>query len=202
MLRNTVAACLAAFLIAAPQAQAQDEQQSQTTEQQSAENIEFVRAIGSGEWLTSDLIGQSVRNSEGDSVGELNALIIGEDSEVTAAVLGVGGFLGLGEKRVAMNFDAVDRKMDEDGNVVLTANLTREQLESAPEFEGSRSSGTMEQTGEAASEAGDEAMTESERAAQEAQEMAGQAAEKAEEAAEAARREASEQTDGGSTTQN
>ncbi|MFP4537661.1 MAG: PRC-barrel domain-containing protein [Dichotomicrobium sp.] len=198
MLRNTAAACIAALLIAVPQAQAQDQEQSQ----KSGEDIEFVRAIGSGEWLSSDLIGQSVNNSEGETIGDVNGLIIGDDNEVTAAVIGVGGFLGIGEKSVAVNYDAVERKKNEDGEVVLSANLTKEQLESAPEFEGSRSSDTMEQTGDAASEAGDEAMTETEQAAQEAQEMAGQAAEKAEEAAEAARQKASEQTDGESTTQN
>ena len=49
-------------------------------------------------------------------------------------VVGVGGFLGIGEKDVAVAFAAIEPRTDEDGDVTLYFNATLEQLEAAPEF--------------------------------------------------------------------
>ncbi len=49
-------------------------------------------------------------------------------------MVGVGGFLGIGEKDVAVAFSAIEPRTDEDGDVTLYLNATQEQLEAAPEF--------------------------------------------------------------------
>jgi len=49
-------------------------------------------------------------------------------------IVGVGGFLGIGEKDVAVNFAAIEPRSDADGNVSLYLNAPQEQLEAAPEF--------------------------------------------------------------------
>ena len=49
-------------------------------------------------------------------------------------IVGVGGFLGIGEKDVAVNFASIEPRSDEDGDVSLYLNATQEQLEAAPEF--------------------------------------------------------------------
>jgi PRC-barrel domain len=53
-------------------------------------------------------MGRSVHSSadpQSDNIGDINDLIIGEDGTITHAVVGVGGFLGIGEKDVAVPFD-------------------------------------------------------------------------------------------------
>ena len=49
-------------------------------------------------------------------------------------IVGVGGFLGIGEKDVAVNFAAIEPRSDADGDVSLYLNAPQEQLEAAPEF--------------------------------------------------------------------
>ena len=53
---------------------------------------------------------------------------------VTAAVIGVGGFLGIGEKSVGVPIEALEPRQDEDGEIQLVTMLSREELEQAPEF--------------------------------------------------------------------
>lgn len=80
-------------------------------------------------------IGQSVYNSADESIGSINDLIMEKDGGITAAVIGVGGFLGIGEKWVAVPFNniAVNQAPDS-GEVKLTTTETAESLQAAPEF--------------------------------------------------------------------
>lgn len=86
--------------------------------------------------LADDLIGTSVRTApgqDGEEIGTVNDLVLDADNRVTAVVIGVGGFLGVGEKNVAVTFDQLEKTQAE-GRTVLIANLNRAQLEQAPEF--------------------------------------------------------------------
>ncbi len=73
-------------------------------------------------------VGASVHNAEGERIGEVHDLIVGGDQRVTHAVIDVGGFLGLGEKRVLMPFEEL--KTDAAGEIIVPAN--RGQLEALP----------------------------------------------------------------------
>lgn len=84
---------------------------------------------------TSTYVGQTVYNAGDEKVGEINDLIIKKDGGVEAAVIGVGGFLGLGEKNVAVPFDRI--QISEQANtdaLKLTTTETAETLKAAPEF--------------------------------------------------------------------
>ena len=50
-------------------------------------------------------------------------------------IVGVGGFLGLGEKDVALSFDQLSFATDNDGDLTVTMNATKESLQSAPAYE-------------------------------------------------------------------
>ena len=79
-------------------------------------------------------IGRSVYSSEdpeSDNIGDINDLIVSEDGSITHAVVGVGGFLGIGEKDVAVPFDEL-QVVERDGDIRLVYASTREQLEAAP----------------------------------------------------------------------
>jgi len=87
--------------------------------------------------IASAFIGRSVFSSEdpeSDNIGEVNDLIIGVDGMITHAVIGVGGFLGIGEKDVAVPFDEL-QVVEQDGDIRLIYASTREQLEAAEEFD-------------------------------------------------------------------
>lgn len=84
--------------------------------------------------LASNWIGQTLYNSADESLGDINDLLFNQDGKVAAVIIGVGGFLGIGEKEVAIAFDSINASSDADGNVKLVASVTREQIDAAPEF--------------------------------------------------------------------
>ncbi|WP_152095509.1 PRC-barrel domain-containing protein [Rhizobium dioscoreae] len=80
-------------------------------------------------------MGQSVYNGQNESIGSINDLILQKQGGVIAAVVGVGGFLGLGQKNVAVPFDKINATQNpQDGTVKLTTTETADSLKAAPEF--------------------------------------------------------------------
>lgn len=72
-----------------------------------------------------------------DDVGEISDLVIGEDGQVKAVLTDIGGFLGMGEKTVAVAMDelAVIQDGDSPNDYFTVLTSDRALLESAPEFE-------------------------------------------------------------------
>jgi hypothetical protein len=58
-----------------------------------------------GQWRSSKLVGVNVYNATNESLGEINELLIDSSGKIQAAVIGVGGFLGMGERNVAIPFE-------------------------------------------------------------------------------------------------
>jgi len=88
--------------------------------------------------LATEIIGKRVYSSadpNADHIGEVNNLVIGENGQVAAVVIGVGGFLGIGEKDVAVNFGELQRVTAQDGAEHFVLPATKEALEAAPKFE-------------------------------------------------------------------
>lgn len=84
--------------------------------------------------LASRLIGFPVYTSaaaDAEHLGEINDLVIGDDGNVAAVILGVGGFLGVGEKNVAIDYSQMEWTVAEDNTERLVLAVTREQLETA-----------------------------------------------------------------------
>ena len=96
--------------------------------------------------LGSDLIGASVTNANGDSIGKTSDVLVDKSNKtVDAVVIDVGGFLGIGSKSVAIPLDklTIGARPDEG---VRTA-MTKEQLESLPAFEGRKEAPAAPATG-------------------------------------------------------
>jgi sporulation protein YlmC with PRC-barrel domain len=128
------------------------------TQMKTASDIDYVTRQKPSEWSAQALIGRDVVNREGEDLGEINNVIINESGEVVAIKIGVGGFLGLGEKDVGVPFDALNfetakelmaaekggtadkdeewsaRFEREHSNIKVVLDATREQLENAAEF--------------------------------------------------------------------
>ncbi|WP_010137318.1 PRC-barrel domain-containing protein [Oceanicola sp. S124] len=84
--------------------------------------------------LAADLIGAPVYNGQDEKVGDINDLIIALGGNVEGVVIGVGGFLGLGEKDVAIEMAQLDVATSEGDVQRLVTSASRADLESAPEF--------------------------------------------------------------------
>jgi hypothetical protein len=98
------------------------------------ETEEVIPAQEENEMLASDLLGADV-NLADESIGKVSDLIIGDDHIIKGVVVGVGGFLGIGEKNVALSMDMISvQPTEEAGEFELSANTTREELESFEEF--------------------------------------------------------------------
>ncbi|WP_026481284.1 PRC-barrel domain-containing protein [Ahrensia sp. 13_GOM-1096m] len=84
---------------------------------------------------SDDLIGSDIKNTAGESLGDVEQIIVSTEGDLAGVIVGVGGFLGIGEKSVAINFDAITFETDPDsGDTLLVLNSTKEELEAAPEF--------------------------------------------------------------------
>ncbi len=83
----------------------------------------------------NDYIGKQIYNAGDESIGKVNDLILEENGGIVAAVVGVGGFLGIGSKDVALPMSKISMTRDAEKNDVrLTTTETVEALQSAPEF--------------------------------------------------------------------
>src|SRR5689334_24820353 len=60
-----------------------------------------------GNWRASKVVGLNVYNDKNESVGSINDLLTDKSGKIVAVVIGVGGFLGVGEHLVAVPFDKV-----------------------------------------------------------------------------------------------
>lgn len=67
----------------------------------------FVTVPESGAWRVSDLEGKEVYSAENESLGQINDVLVSQDGSVNAVIVGVGGFLGIGERNVAVDISAL-----------------------------------------------------------------------------------------------
>lgn len=103
------------------------------------------------DFFASDLIGMRIYNvevefdatqpmvadaeKEWDDIGEINDIIVTADGNVSAVILGVGGFIGIGERDVSVPMSSIQVLTEADNNDrFLVVKTSKEMLEKAPEF--------------------------------------------------------------------
>jgi sporulation protein YlmC with PRC-barrel domain len=79
------------------------------------------------------MIGKNVYDANGTKVGEVNNLLVGADGRVHAAVVEFGGFLGIGENKVAVSWDQLNITQDR-----ITTAMTEDQIKAAPRWDKNR----------------------------------------------------------------
>ena len=94
-------------------------------------SVEELKTIARGWSATKQILGKSVYNDKNDKVGDVDDLIIAPDSSASYAIIGVGGFLGLGERQVAI---PVNRLKHSEGRIVLPG-ATKDALQAMPSFQ-------------------------------------------------------------------
>jgi hypothetical protein len=94
----------------------------------------FVTVQPEGQWLVGWFIGQPVTNESGEWIGDINDVLFDKSGRIANVVIGTGGFLGIGEKTVALPFNARSIASGADGRRVVTLALSKQQLKAAPDF--------------------------------------------------------------------
>lgn len=85
------------------------------------------------EFRTSKLVGSKVYNEANENIGSIEDIILKSDGAMDEVVLSVGGFLGIGDKYVAVPFSSL--KIERDGsNIRITTNGTKESLKALPDY--------------------------------------------------------------------
>ena len=129
------------------------------------------------------LIGAKVRGSEGKIIGDIEDLIMTEDHRVVGVIMGVGGFLGAGEKRIGVRLSSLQLS-ERNGRVDVALPVTREILKAVPAFKRARPPKSLvERAIEKARELADKTSATSSDAYAKAKESAGPMIEKAKEKA-------------------
>ena len=97
-------------------------------------DAKFIGEQSSDDVLSSELIGLNVYDHADETLGDVNDIVWTKDGAIEAIIVGVGGFLGIGEKNVAVAYDAINVSTDADGNKKLVLDATADELAAAPEF--------------------------------------------------------------------
>lgn len=107
--------------------QAQD--QPADAAQGTAAAFDYIKGQEEGQVRAEELIGRDVTNAQDEAIGQISDLLLDQEQKVTGVIVGVGGFLGIGQKNVALPIEAV--QIDQE---MVRVEATSEQLEQAPEF--------------------------------------------------------------------
>ena len=94
-------------------------------------SVTELKEVMKGWSAKKQILGKDVYNDAGDKIGEIDDLIVTPSKSVSYAIVGVGGFLGIGEHQVAVS---VSRFKQQAGKIVLRG-ATKDALKAAPKFE-------------------------------------------------------------------
>lgn len=112
-----------------PEMTADPADETAATEAAPADAMAAGEAVDLATWAEADLIGKRVYGPGDEDVGEISAVSVDADGKIAAAVVDVGGFLGIGEKPVALDSSMLTLVKEADGNVFFRVAATQEQLE-------------------------------------------------------------------------
>ena len=107
--------------------------QSDSTKTQTTSEAKTLTSLPSPSVSIREIYNQSVYDSANNKIGEVQDILLSPDGRATALMIGVGGVLGIGEKEVAVPFNALKRTT-KDNKAYLTLDASKDSLKSAPGF--------------------------------------------------------------------
>jgi hypothetical protein len=107
--------------------------QPTTTEQTTTTTSEQALAAPEG-FLASNLIGATVYSQDDQSIGDINDIILSPQGQPSQVIVGVGGFLGLGEKDVVLDMSKLKIAALEDGKLKIVVETSSDELKNMPAF--------------------------------------------------------------------
>lgn len=96
---------------------------------------QFLTKQESSDYLASNLIGESVYNNQDEVIGSISDLVTDDSGKIVAVLLGHGGFLGMGQKDVAIRFEDLKIAREDNNDIKVVANMSPDTLASAPDYE-------------------------------------------------------------------
>jgi hypothetical protein len=88
----------------------------------------------SGRLTTAKMLNSDVRGANGEVVGEIENVVLSDEGQPSHAIIAFGGFLGLGEDRVAIPFSQLktQSQVTDNDDIVFFVSMTEQQLQNAP----------------------------------------------------------------------
>ena len=118
------------------------------------DGAKFIQSQSTDQWVFSKFKGTDVLGPDNAHIGNVNDLLLDKNGKILGLIVGVGGFLGIGEKSVAINMNAFQAVPPETGstttgaggpggmssnndptNVKLKVSWTKDELKNAPDFQ-------------------------------------------------------------------
>jgi sporulation protein YlmC with PRC-barrel domain len=150
----------------------------------------FYRGQGPQQYLAKDrLLGANVVNKDGIVIGSIEDLVMGSNNEIQGVIIGVGGFAGVGEKKIGVRYTALQITTKDGKRTVALPQATKEVLAAVDSYQRSEArKSLLEKAKERAKELSDK--TKSSDAAAKAKELGSKAVEKGKAAVDAAKEKA------------
>jgi hypothetical protein len=98
--------------------------------------IPSVTVLGSRQ--AQGILGRPVRSKIGENLGHIIDVLVDHSGRARAVVIDFGGFLGIGNRKIAVEWDVLNFATEGDKRNVATLELTREQVKAAPEYKDRR----------------------------------------------------------------
>jgi hypothetical protein len=87
-----------------------------------------------GSQQAQSVLGKEVRSSANEDMGRIVDIVVDRGGQVRAAVIDFGGFLGVGSRKIAVDWNALGFAPDGSKRDIVTLALTRDQVKAAPEY--------------------------------------------------------------------
>ena len=84
---------------------------------------------------TQSVLGKEVRSSANENMGRIVDVVVDRSGQVRAAVIDFGGFLGVGSRKIAVDWNALHFPPPGQPNAKISLDLTRDQVKAAPEYQ-------------------------------------------------------------------
>jgi len=85
------------------------------------------------------VLGREVRSSANENMGRIVDIVVDHAGRVRAAIIDFGGFLGVGSRKIAVEWNTLRFDIDSDKRDLITLELTRDQVREAPEYKDKKS---------------------------------------------------------------
>jgi sporulation protein YlmC with PRC-barrel domain len=95
--------------------------------------IDMMKMVPKDSVTVTDWYKQTVYNRDDSSIGKVDDVLVDKSGKITALIIGVGGFLGAGEKDVAVPFESV-QMMEKNNSWRLVMDTTKDALKAAPGY--------------------------------------------------------------------
>src|SRR3954451_304710 len=142
MVKLASTAIVLALLTTAASAQQQQRPAQGAQQHQAGPPAQIMTTVPQNAMTVTHWYKQNVYDPSDNKIGEIMDVLIDKTGKVTGLIIGVGGFLGMGEKDVAVSFDAVKVTSKDNNKWYLVMNSNKDALKSAKGFKYDRNAMT------------------------------------------------------------